>query len=78
MWLEYDKVVTRDFACEIWEKWGGWKKKTNWEIRGGGGKCFVDLSDMMFRRQNVDSLVTDLWEGDDDNSLERKIYFKRN
>lgn len=30
------------------------------------------------RRQNVGSLMTDLWEGDDDNSLGRNIYFKWN
>lgn len=30
------------------------------------------------RRQNEDSLMTDLWEGDDDSSLGRKIYFKWN
>lgn len=30
------------------------------------------------RRQNVGSLMTDLWEGDDDNSLGSKIYFKWN
>lgn len=30
------------------------------------------------RRQNEGSLMTDLWEGDDDNSLGREIYFKWN